>query len=100
VQESSIERVYVKIRHEKDLCSKYLLQSLWTFVLISCSSQIHHWICVKIESVLFWKVLKALPKIQLDRAFCHGTTWVGSEGGCTRVNRMISMAKPLDFWFN
>jgi len=45
-------------------------------------------------------VLKALPKIQLDRAFCQGATWVGSEGGCTGVDRMISMAKPLDFWFN
>jgi hypothetical protein len=56
VQESSIERVCVRIRHEKDLCSKYLLQSLWTFVLISCSSHIHRWICVKIESVLVWKV--------------------------------------------
>ncbi len=56
VQESSIERVCVRIRHEKNLCSKYLLQSLWTFVLISCSSQIHRWICVKIESVLVWKV--------------------------------------------
>jgi hypothetical protein len=30
VQESSIERVCVRIRHEKNLCSKYLLQSLWT----------------------------------------------------------------------
>jgi len=56
VQESSIERVFVRIRHEKNLCSKCLLQSLWTFVLISCSSQIHRWICVKIESVLVWKV--------------------------------------------
>jgi hypothetical protein len=52
VQGSSIERVCVRIRHEKDLCSKYLLQSLWTFVLISCSSQIYRWIFVKIESVL------------------------------------------------
>jgi hypothetical protein len=52
VQESSIERVCVRIRHEKNLCSKYLLQILWTFILISCSSQIHRWICVKIESVL------------------------------------------------
>ncbi len=56
MQESSIGRVCVRIRHEKDLCSKYLLQSLWTLVLISCSSQIHRWICVKIESVLVWKV--------------------------------------------
>ncbi len=56
VQESSIRRMCVRIRHEKDLCSKYLLQSLWTLVLISCSSQIHRWICVKIESVLVWKV--------------------------------------------
>jgi len=30
VQESSIEIMCVRIRHEKDLCSKYLLQSLWT----------------------------------------------------------------------
>jgi hypothetical protein len=30
VQESSIGRVCVRIRHEKNLCSKYLLQSLWT----------------------------------------------------------------------
>jgi hypothetical protein len=30
VQKSSIERVCVRIRHEKNLCSKYLLQSLWT----------------------------------------------------------------------
>ncbi len=44
--------------------------------------------------------MKALPKIQLDRAFCQGVTWVGSEGGCSGVNRMISMVKPLDFWFN
>jgi hypothetical protein len=28
VQKSSIERVCVRIRHEKNLCSKYLLQSL------------------------------------------------------------------------
>ncbi len=45
VQESSIKRVCVRIRHEKNLCSKYLLQSLWTFVLISCSSQFHRWMC-------------------------------------------------------
>ncbi len=31
VQESSIERVCVRIRHEKNLCSKYMLQSFWTF---------------------------------------------------------------------
>jgi len=30
VQESSIGRGCVKIRHEKNLCSKYLLQSFWT----------------------------------------------------------------------
>ncbi len=100
VQESSIEGVCVRIRHEKNLCSKYLLQSLQTFGSISFFSQIHRWICVKIELVLVWKVQKALPKIQLDRTFCQGATWVGSEGGCSGVNRMISMAKPLDFWFN
>jgi hypothetical protein len=31
VQKSSIERVCVRIRHEKNLCGKYLLRSLWTF---------------------------------------------------------------------
>jgi hypothetical protein len=56
VQESNIGRMCVRIRHEKDLCSKYLLQSLWTLVLISSSSQIHRWICVKIQIVLVWKV--------------------------------------------
>jgi len=56
VKESSMERVCVRIKHEKNLCSKYLLQSLWTFVLISCFSQIHCWVCVKFESVLVWKV--------------------------------------------
>jgi hypothetical protein len=56
VQESSMEKLCVRIKHEKNLCIKYLLQSLWTFVLISGSSQIHRWICVKFESVLVWKV--------------------------------------------
>ncbi len=38
--------------------------SLWTFGLIKFFSQIHRWICVKIRSVLVWKVYKLLPKIQ------------------------------------
>jgi hypothetical protein len=31
-------------------------QSLWIFCSISCSSQIHRWICVKFKFVLVWKV--------------------------------------------
>ncbi len=93
-------RVCVGIKHERNLCRKCLWQSLWTFGSISCFSQIHRWIYVKIESVLVWKVQEALPKIQLDRAFCTRATRVGSRGGCSGVHGMISMAKPLDFWFN
>jgi hypothetical protein len=37
VQESSIERVCVRIKHEKNLCSKYLLQSLWMLVQLIVS---------------------------------------------------------------
>ncbi len=44
--------VCVRIKHERNLCSKRLWQSLWTFNSISCFSQIHHWICVKFESIL------------------------------------------------
>jgi hypothetical protein len=44
--------VCVTIKHETNLCSKCLWQSLWTFSSISCFSQIHCWICVKFESVL------------------------------------------------
>ncbi len=44
--------VCVRIKHERNLCSKCLWQSLWTFGSISCFSQIHRWICVKFESVL------------------------------------------------
>ncbi len=44
--------VCVRIKHERNLCSKCFWQSLWTFGSISCFSQIHHWICVKFESVL------------------------------------------------
>jgi hypothetical protein len=33
-----------------------LWQSLWTFGSISCFSQIHRWISIKIESILAWKV--------------------------------------------
>jgi hypothetical protein len=44
--------VCVMIKHERDLCSKCLWQSLWTFGSISYFSQIHHWICVKFELVL------------------------------------------------
>jgi hypothetical protein len=44
--------VCVRIKHEKNLCSKCLWQSLWTFGSISCFSQIHRWICVKFEFVL------------------------------------------------
>jgi hypothetical protein len=51
-----MERVCVRITHERNLCRKCLWQSLWTFGSISCFSQIHRWICVKIESVLVWKV--------------------------------------------
>jgi len=51
-----MESVCVGIKHERNLCRKCLWQSLWTFGSISCFSQIHHWICVKIESVLVWKV--------------------------------------------
>ncbi len=47
-----MERVCIRIKHEGNLCSKCLWQSLWTFGLISCFSQIHHWIGVKFESVL------------------------------------------------
>jgi hypothetical protein len=50
------ERVCVGIKHERNLCKKCLWQSLWTFGSISCFSHIHHWICVKIESVLAYKV--------------------------------------------
>ncbi len=49
-------RVCVGIKHERNLCRKCLWQSLWTFGSISCFSQIHRWIYVKIESVLVWKV--------------------------------------------
>ncbi len=49
-------RVCVGIKHERNLCKKCLWQSLWTFGSISCFSQIHCWICVKIESILAWKV--------------------------------------------
>jgi hypothetical protein len=41
--------VCVRIKHERNLCSKCLWQSLWTFGSISFFSQIHHWICVKFE---------------------------------------------------
>jgi hypothetical protein len=44
--------VCVRIKHERNLCSKCLWQSLWTLGSISCFSQIHRWICVKFESVL------------------------------------------------
>jgi hypothetical protein len=44
--------VCVRIKHERNLCSKCLWQSLWTFGSISCLSQIHCWICVKFELVL------------------------------------------------
>ncbi len=44
--------VCVRIKHERNLCSKCLWQSLWTFGSISWFSQIHRWICVKFESVL------------------------------------------------
>jgi len=33
--------VCVRIKHERNLCSKCLWQSLWTFGSISCFSQIH-----------------------------------------------------------
>ncbi len=88
--------VCVRIKHERNLCSKCLWQSLQTFGSISCFSQIHCWICVKFESVLAQKVQKALPKIQLDQAFCKGATRVGNRGGCSGVHGM----KPLDFGFN
>jgi hypothetical protein len=44
--------VCVRIKHERNLSSKCLWQSLWTFGSISCFSQIHRWICAKFESVL------------------------------------------------
>jgi hypothetical protein len=47
-----MESVCVRIKHERNLCSKCLWQSLWTFGSISYLSQIHRWICVKFESVL------------------------------------------------
>jgi hypothetical protein len=51
-----MESVCVGIKHERNLCRKCLWQSHWTFDSINCFSQIHRWICVKIESVLVWKV--------------------------------------------
>jgi hypothetical protein len=36
-----MEGVCVRIKHEKNLCSKCLWQSLWTLGSISCFSQIH-----------------------------------------------------------
>ncbi len=51
-----MERVCVGIKHERNLCRKCLWQSLWTFGSISCFSQIHRWISIKIESILAWKV--------------------------------------------
>jgi hypothetical protein len=36
--------------------SKLSWWNLWTFGLINCFSQIHCWICVKIRSILIWKV--------------------------------------------
>ncbi len=41
--------VCVTIKHERNLCSKCLWKSLWTFGSISCFSQIQCWICVKFE---------------------------------------------------
>jgi hypothetical protein len=44
--------VCVRIKHERNLCSKCLWQSLWTFGSSSCFSQIHRWICFKFELAL------------------------------------------------
>ncbi len=51
-EEVFMEKVCARIKHGRKLCSNYLLQSLWIFGSISCSSQIHRWICVKFKSVL------------------------------------------------
>ncbi len=51
-EEVLMESVCVTIKHERNLCSKCLWQSLWTFGSISCFSQIHRWICAKFELVL------------------------------------------------
>ncbi len=48
-EEVLMGRVCVRIKHEKNLCSKCLWQSLWTFGSISCFSHIHRWIYVKFE---------------------------------------------------
>ncbi len=85
-EEVFMGRVCVRIKHERNSCSKCLQQSLWTFGSISFFFQIRRWICVKIELILAWKVQKALPKIQLDRAFCKRATRVGSRGGCSGVS--------------
>jgi hypothetical protein len=44
--------VCVRIKHERNLSSKCLWQSLWTFGSINCFSQIQRWICAKFVSVL------------------------------------------------
>jgi len=51
------------------------------FWLINCFSQIHRWICVKIRSVVVWKMLKLLSKIRRYRFCCEGVAGVGSRRG-------------------
>jgi hypothetical protein len=77
-------------------------QSLWIFVSINCSSQIHNWICVKFKSILVWKVSKALLKFQHHRGCCKGATLVGSRGGWI-VYFFLNLSKwflvpRLNFW--
>ncbi len=72
-------------------------ESLWTFGLINCFSQIHRWICVKIRSVLVWKVYKLLPKIQRHRFCCEKVTGVGSRGCWSGFHGMISMGSLWTF---
>jgi hypothetical protein len=55
--EEFMEKVCARIKHGRKLCvTSTCSKASGFFGSISCSSQIHRWICVKMKLILVWKV--------------------------------------------
>jgi len=50
------------------------------FLLKYFSSQIHHWICFKLQSILKYKLENVISKFQYYPSFCKGVAFVRNSG--------------------
>ncbi len=70
-------------------------QNFWSFISNSFSSQIHHWIYVKLYKKFIQEVQKVLSKFQHHWVCCKGVTLARSRGG--QICLFFPQSKQSDF---